>query len=163
MTDILRINGTVISWHETSFRIVGLPFYGILGFDYEQKRERKIVYGSKRNGKPINRTSGKYSVPSVSLKMLRASADQLTTLLTPLGLGSYGDAEFIMTVQYIVPVFVGQVPQPPITVILSGCTIDGEKDANQEGVDEAVTEFDIGCLDITKNGKSLASIIRNIP
>lgn len=158
MTDIIRINNTILSWHSCSFRIMAIPFNGILEFSYELKRERKVVYGAKRDGKPLGKTSGKYSVPSCSLKMLRDSADTLTTLLTPLGLGSYGDAEFVLTCQYIEPVIA-----LPITVICTGCTIDGEKDSNAEGVDELLTEFEIGCLNITKNGKSLASLIRAIP
>jgi hypothetical protein len=158
MTDIIRINNTIFSWNSCSFRILGIPFNGILGFDYEQKRERKVVYGMRRDGKPLGKTSGKYSVPSCSLKVLRDTADKITTLLTPLGLGSYGDAEFPITCQYIEPIIA-----LPITVICTGCTIDGEKDSNAEGVEELVTEFEIGCLNITKNGKSLASIVRSIP
>lgn len=162
MTDILRVNGIQVSWHETSFRINGLPYYGILALDYEQKRERKIVYGSKRNGLPLGRTAGKVSF-TASMKMLRASADQLTTMLTPLGAGSYGDANFIISVQYIIPVLPGNPPQPPITVILTDCTIDDKKDSNAEGVDEAVSEIELGVLGITENGKSIASLVRSIP
>ena len=158
MTDIVRINSTILSWESCSFRFNGIPFNGILEFSYELKRERKVVYGAKRDGTPLGKTAGKYSVPSCSLKMLRDSADMLTSLLTPFGLGSYGDAEFVIIAQYMEP-----IAALPITVICSGCTIDGEKDSNAEGIDELTTEFEIGCLKITKNGKSLSSIVRSIP
>lgn len=157
MTDLLRINNTIFSWNSCSFRFDGVPYNGILGLDYEQKRERKVVHAARRDGRPLGKTSGKYTVPTFTLNMLRDSADKLTTQMTVKGLGSYGDAEFVFVAQYIEPL------QIPITVLCTGCTIDGEKDGNQEGVDELTTEFTIGCLSILKNGKSLASVVRGIP
>ena len=157
MTDLIRINNTILSWNSTSFKFDGVPYNGILGFDYDQKRERKVVHAAKRDGRPLGKTAGKYTVPTMTLTMLRDSADKLTTQMTLKGLGSYGDAEFIVIAQYIEPL------QLPVTVICTGCTIDGEKDSNQEGVDELTTEFTIGCLEVIKNGKRLASVIRALP
>jgi hypothetical protein len=157
MTDILRVNNTILSWNSFSLKIDGIPYIGIKSFDYEQKRERKVVHAAKKDGTPLGKTSGKYSVPTCSLTMLRDSYDKLTTYLTAKGLGSYGDAEFVFIAQYIEPL------QPPITVIGTGCTIDGEKESQAEGTDELVTEIEIGCLRLLKNGKSLASLVRAIP
>lgn len=157
MTDIIRVNSTILSWNSLTFKIMGVPFNGILGIDYDQKRERKVVHGAKRDGTPLGKTAGKYRVEPITLTCLRDTADKITTLLTPLGLGSYGDAEFFMSFQYIEPLSV------PITVIATGCTIDGEKDVNQEGVDELLTEFTIGALRLTKNGKTLSSLVRAVP
>lgn len=157
MSDIIRVNNTILSWNSFSFKINGIPWIGIKSFNYEQKRERKVVYGAKRDGKPLGKTSGKYSVASCSLTMLRDSYDLLTTELTALGLGSYGDAEFTFIAQYIEPGLT------PITVVGTGCTIDGEKDGNDEGTDELTTEVEIGCLSLLKNGKSLASLVRAVP
>jgi hypothetical protein len=157
MTDIIRVNNTIVSWNSFSFKIDGIPYTGITAFDYDQKRTRKVVYGAKRDGTPLGKTSGKYEVQPITLTMLRDSFDKLTTYLTTKGLGSYGDAEFTFIAQYIEPL------QPPITVIGAGCTIDGDKDSNAEGTDELVTEVTIGCLRLLKNGKSLASITRAVP
>ena len=159
MTDIIRVNNTPYSWNSTSTKFDGIPYNGLLGFDYEQKRERKVVHAQKRNGRPIGKTAGKYSVPSMSLRMLRDSWDKLSTQLTAKGLGSYGDAEFVIIFQYVEPV----IGATPITVICAGCTVDGVKSVNQEGIDESVVELEIGCLSIIENGKSLASIVRSIP
>lgn len=156
--DLIRINNTIYSWQSCTFRIDGQSITGISDFSYEQKRERKVVHAAKKNGKPLGKTAGKYSVPSVSMKVLRDTAEFITNYLTIKGLGSYGDAEFVLTAQYIEPV-IGALP---IIVVIDGCTIDGEKDANSEGTDELVTEFEIGALGITKNGKSLASLIRGL-
>lgn len=159
MTDIIRVNSTILSWNSFSLKIDGIPYNGITGFDYEQKRERPVVYAARRDGVALGKPAGKYSVPTCTLTMLRDSADKLTTQLTAKGLGSYGDAEFTFIAQYFEPV-PGSVP---ITVVGTGCTIDGEKDTNQEGTDASLTEFTIGCLRLLKNGKSLASIVRGVP
>lgn len=157
MTDILRVNNTIISWNSFSWKLDGIPYNGILGFDYEQKRERKVVYAAKRDGRPLGKTSGKYSVPTCTLTVLRDTWDKISTQLTLKGLGSFGDAEFAFISQFIEPL------QTPMTVIGTGCTIDGVKHTNQEGIDELVTEVTIGCLNLLENGKSLASLVRAIP
>ena len=159
MTDIIRVNNTILSWASCSVKFDGIPYNGITGIDYEEKRERAVVYGMRRDGTPLGKTSGKYSVPTCTISMLRDSADKLTTYLTAKGLGSYGDAEFVTIVQYIEPV----PGATPITVILSGCTVDGVKDANQEGADALTTELTIGVLSLTKNAKRLWSVIRGLP
>jgi hypothetical protein len=156
MTDIIRANSTILSWNSFAFKIDGIPYNGIRGFDYEQKRERTVVHGARRDGRPLGKTSGKYSVPTCTLTCLRDTADKITTYLQAKGLGSYGDAEFTFFAQYIEPV----LGATPITVVGTGCTIDGEKDTNQEGTEAVLTEFEIGCLEIIKNGKSLASLRR---
>ena len=158
MTDILRINNLIVGWNSASFYIDGLdPYNGITSINYEQKRERKVVYGMRRDGTPLGKTSGKYSVPNVSITFLRDSYDKLTTYLTLKGLGSYGDAEFAFSLLYSEPK-AGTI----ISIIGTGCTIDGEKDSQQEGTDELVTEVEIGCLSILRNGKPLYSLARNL-
>lgn len=158
MTDLLirRINNTILSWNSCAFKADLDPFEGIVEFDYEQARERKIVHGMRRDGTPLGKTSGKYSVKNVMLKMLRDSADVFTDYLTVKGLGSYGDAEFTLTCEYFEP------GHKPIIVIVEGCTIDGEKDGNVEGTDELATEFLVGALTLTKNGKRLWSVQREL-
>lgn len=158
MTDLLlrRVNSTVLTWNSCAFKVDLDPFEGILEFDYEQTRERKVVYGMRRDGTPLGKGSGKYSVKNVMLKMLRDSADMLTNYLTVKGLGSYGDAEFTLICEYVEP------GHTPIIVVVEGCTIDGEKDGNVEGTDELVTEFTIGALSLTKNGKRLWSVQREL-
>lgn len=153
MTDILRTSTTIFSWTSFTLKIDGIPYNGVKAFDYDQKRERKVVHAAKRDGVALGKTSGKYTC-SASLTMLRDSYDKLTTQLTASGLGSYGDATFTFIAQYIEPF------QLPITVVGTGCTIDGEKDGNVEGVDELTTEVEIGCLRLLRNGKSLASLQR---
>ncbi len=130
---------------------------GIQSLDFEQTRERKGVYGMRRDGTPLGKTAGKYGVKSFNMKFLVASYDTLTDYLTPIGLGSYGDAEFSVHVQYI------ENEVDVITYDFGGCTIDGEKESPAEGNDELTVDVTIGCLSIIKNGKTLFSVARGIP
>lgn len=156
MTDILRVNSTVFGWNSHTAKFDAIPYNGILSVDYEQKRERKVVWGMKRNGTPLGKTSGKYSVAGCTVRMLVDSYDKLTDQLTLKGLGSYGDAEFLFGLQLLEP------RQKPLILMFSGCTIDGEKDAVAEGTDEAAVDVEIGALSMTRNGKRLWSVERSL-
>ena len=155
--DAFNFNGTIYAWESVIVRVDAMALSGALSLDYEEARKRTKVYGSKRDGRALGRTSGSVEIPDASFKVLRATANSILGYLTAKGLGSYGDAEFTLIAQYVEP------GQPPITVIATACTIDGEKDTNQEGIDELVTEFTIGTLEIIKNGKRLASVLRSVP
>lgn len=159
MSDIFRLNGVPYSWNSCIFAINGKPFTGILELSYEQKRERKVVYGAKRDGTPLGITSGKYSVASCSLKTLRLTAFEIKAMLTPLGLGSYGDASFSIALQVVEP----SLTAVPITVVISGCVISGVKETQAEGVEELVTEFEITAETVVENGLVLFSRQRALP
>lgn len=160
MPDIIRVGQTPYSWNSLNFTIADFPYQGLVSFDVEQKRERKVVFGQRRDGTPLGKTAGKYTVPTCNMKMLVDSYDALTTDLSVLGEGSYGDAEFSIIIQVFEPDLV--TSSLPIVILCEGCTIDGEKDGFEEGVDEALVEVEIGCLQVTKNGKRLWSLKRGI-
>lgn len=156
MTDLLRVNSTIYGWNSHSMRFDAIPYNGILSVDHEQTRERKVVYGMRRNGTPLGKTSGKYSSKGFTIKMLADSYDKWTDFLTIKGLGSYGDAEFTSTLSLVEP------GQKPIIKLWTGCTIDGEKESNAEGIDEACVDVEIGALTFSRNGKQLYSVIRSL-
>lgn len=159
MTDKIRVNSTIYSWNSCSFKIDGVPYEGILSLDYAEKRERKIVHAARRQGTPLGKTAGKYSVEPITMTMLRDSWHQkLKPQLATKGLGSYGDAEFTMFMQAIEPV-PGAVP---MTTVINSCTIDGVKDTQAEGVEELLTELTIGALFLTVNGMPLWSVVRSL-
>jgi hypothetical protein len=155
----LRVNTALYSWTSCEFKIDNLILtpagnpWNIVSLDFEQKRERKVVYSNRRSGRPRGKTRGKYSVPSFSMKMFRAQAFELKTYLSLKGVGSYGDADFNMMIQVSEPV-PGAVP---LTLVAEDCTWDGEKAAHEEGVDELLLEIEIGCLQMTENGLRLWS------
>lgn len=163
MTDIVetRLNGTPFSATSCSWSIALAPFIGITALNYEQKRERKLVHASRRDGTPLGMTSGKYSVGSLGITMLRSSYQRLIEILTPLGLGSYGDASFPILATYSEPqaILAGVLP---VTIDIEGCRIVGEKDSYQEGVDELVTEVELMAMSIKRNGLRLWSVVNSI-
>lgn len=163
MTDILtsRLNDVPYSMNSCSWNIALAPFIGITALSYSEKRERKLVHASRKDGTPLGITSGKYSIDALSMTMLRSSFQRLVEVLTPLGLGSYGDAIFpiIATYSDANATLRGELP---ITIDIQGCRITGVKDAYQEGVDELVTEVEMMGLQLTRNGTRLWSVVNGI-
>jgi len=159
VTDIVRVSPIIYSWTSCRWAFDLIPYTGIVAVDYEEKRSRKIVYGSNRSGTPLGITSGKYEPGMLNVRMLRDSFDKLTTFFTAKGLGSYGDANFAFFGQYIEPV-PGALPQ---TIVATDCYIVGVKDAQQEGIDELLTDVAIQPLAFTRNQKRLWSLVRSLP
>jgi hypothetical protein len=61
--------------------------------------------------------------------------------LTAFGAGSYGDAEFIYTMQLFEPVVPPGVPSPiATTTSIVGCRVTGVDEKQEMGSDELVTE-----------------------
>jgi hypothetical protein len=160
MTDLLetRLNDTIFSATSSEFNILGAPFVGILSLDYEQKRERKLVYGARKDGTPLGMTGGKYGIGSFGMSMLRSSYQRLIELLSLKGFGSYGDASFPISAVYAEPLALLK-GVPPIVIAIEGCRIISEKDTNKEGIDEAVTEVGLAAMSLTRNGMRLWSVI----
>lgn len=163
MTDSIetRLNDTIYSATSCSWKLALAPFVGVTALSYAEKRERKLVHASRKDGTPLGRTSGKYMVENVSITMLRSSFQRLAELLTPLGLGSYGDAVFPIVATYSEPraTMRGVLP---IVVAVDGCTIVGVKDDYTEGIDELVTVVDISAMAVTRNGLRLWSVVNGI-
>lgn len=163
MTDILetRLNSTPFSATSCGWLIAGAPFVGITALSYGQKRERKKVWGSRRDGTALGMTSGKYDVDNPSITMLRSSYQRLIELLTLPGLGSYGDAIFPIVATYSEPQ-ASLAGVPPIVVLIEGCRIVSEKDSYAEGIDEQVTELELAAMSVTRNGLRLWSVVNGL-
>lgn len=154
--DIVRVNNTIYSWNSCLQKVDNSPSTGIVEVSYEQKRERKIVYAGRKDGRPLGWTIGKYSAPTFTLKMLKDTAEAFTDYLTTQGKGSYGDAEFGYMLQIAEPVQGSR----PLTISAPICVITGKKDSAAEGIDELVTEFELATLFFIENGKRLFSAQR---
>lgn len=163
MTDLIetRLNDTIFSATSCSWNIALAPFVGITALDYAEKRDRKYVHASRKDGTPLGITNGKYSIDSLTMTMLRSSFQRLIEILTVIGLGSYGDAKFPIVATYSEP-FALLSGVPPITVAIQGCRITGVKDSYAEGIDELVTEVEMKALALTRNGLRLWSVVNGI-
>lgn len=157
--DYVRINGTKYTWGSVSLRIDVLPLLGILSFDYEETRERAILYGGQKNGKPLGRGAGKVTYPPMTLSVMRETGLAIMEYLTVKGLGSYGDAEFTISLNVEEPL----AAVPPIVATFSKCVIDGRKNSSAEGTEGLKTDFTISTLEIVENGMTIASQIRSVP
>lgn len=137
---IVRVNGVPYSWNSTAHFFNGLPYKGLTGVDFEDGREVKIVHAAQQDGVPVGITAGQYEVGDVVFKFLRESGNALLQDLSVFGLGSFGDASFVYTMQVYEPVL--QVPPalPSITTI-SGCRITKVRETQELGVDELITEI----------------------
>jgi len=163
MSDVVltRINGTPYSATSCGWLIALSPYVGITKFSYADKRDRKIVHASRKDGTPLGITSGKYMVDACSITMLVASFDILTTQLTALGLGSYGDAVFPIVATYS-EVAAQLQGVAPIVTMIDGCRITGVKESYDEGIDEKVVDVDFMAMAITRNGKRLWSVVNGV-
>ena len=163
MTDSIetRLNDVPFSSTSCSWQIAGAPFIGITALSYSEKRERKFVHASRRDGTPLGIVSGKYSIDALSMTMLRSSFQRLIEILTGLGQGSYGDAKFPIFATYSEAQALANGVLP-ITVDIQGARITGVKDGYSEGIDELVTEVEMTALLLTRNGLRLWSVINGI-
>lgn len=162
MTDLLRVNNTILSWTSTVCNIAEAPFNGITSIDYEHKRDRKQVRGARRDGRALGRTAGKYEAGPVTMNMLADSWDVLSTILTTLGLGSYGDAVVPILLQSTEPGIPLAGSSPVLTVALIDCCVTSVKDTSQEGIDEKLKAITWDVMEIIENGKQLSSLVRSI-
>lgn len=158
MVDFLRVNNTRYSWTSSRAIVEGIPVSGIVGVDFEETRERKIVYSNRQDGTPVGWTSGKYEVKSFKLKFLKEYAQTFKQGLALLGAGSFGDAEFSLGLQCVEPV-IGAIP---ITLVAFPCTIVGRRETREEGIDELVEEFDLKVLQLIEGGLPLWSLVRSL-
>ena len=163
MSDVLitRLNDVPYSATSCSWRIAGAPYVGITSLSYSEKRERKLVHGSRKDATPLGITSGKYSVDGLSITFLRSSFQRLIELLAPLGAGSYGDATFPIIATYS-DVQASIRGATPIVILIEGARITSVKDSRDEGFDELTTEVEMMAMAMTRNGHRLYSVANGV-
>lgn len=158
MPDFLRVNNTRYSFASSRTLVDALPQSGVVGVDYEESRETKIVYSNRQDGTPVGWTSGKYAVKSFKKKLLAEDAFTFETYLAAKGAGSVGDAEFMIGLQLVEPVL-GAIP---ITTVATPCKVTSRRMSREEGVDELVKEYDLAVLQMIEGGLPLWSLVRSL-
>lgn len=154
LIQVLRLNNRPYSWNSSETRFDGQLWPGCVEIVHGDELEVETVYSQTGDGAPIGGTGGQYSA-ELSVKMLAADADALTTMLTlshPEYLGSYGQIEFPFSTSVSEPLLPGDIP---ITLVAPVCRIIGDKQTYAKGIEALVTEFKLWTKGFTRNGKSL--------
>ena len=97
--DRARLLGPILSGKDVDINIYGAGVYdGTFGSSMSEKREHKLVQGSRKDLTPIGMTCGEYVPGAFTVKMAVQSAMMVKEGLAALAGGtSYGDAVFDLT------------------------------------------------------------------
>jgi hypothetical protein len=154
--DVIRVNARTFAWSSCAFSCDGMPWEGVVGIDWEERLDTRVVYSNQQDGAPLGMAQGRYQIATFPLRMLRDTAktwkNYLTAQASTKGSGSYGQAVFELGLQ-LAGRDAGDLL--PTSTLFSSCRVLGEKVSHEEGIDELVTEFQIGCLLIEQDGNSL--------
>jgi hypothetical protein len=156
--DEVRLQGTIYSGKSCEFDFGFGAVEGCLKASGDEKRERKVVHGSRRDGRPIGLTAGKVEPGKFTCARRNTTAEMLFEYLTASGLGSIGDAIIPITVSTFEPDS-SDIPQ---TITFDNCALTSKKQSWDEGIDELVTEIEFQPIGQDQNAQVLYSIIRNI-
>jgi len=154
------LNGRILSAKSCSFFVDFIPRRGIVAVNYKEKLEAEQVYDDSRTGTPVGSTSGRYSVESFSITMLRTAWADFMPYLTAKGLGSMGAADFDFVAEYHEP----NDPLHTIVDALSHCRVVGIEDDYSEDIKALVTKLDLMANSLVRNGvHRLWDIKRELP
>lgn len=97
--EIFRIGGFMFSRTSCAVKADGIPFTGIFDINGEEAREGELVHGQRTDGTPLGVTSGLYMPEALTFKAYSDTAMLLEQTLAALGLGSYGNVLWTLSVE----------------------------------------------------------------
>lgn len=154
------LNGAILSNKSCQFFLPApIPRGGIVACNYKEKLDKEYVYDDDRSGMPVGTTSGRYSIESFSITMLRTAWAELMPVLTAYGLGSMGAAKFPFVAEYSEPLD----PLHTIVDAMISCQITGIEDDYSEDIKALVTKLDLMAIGMTRNANMLYDIKRSLP
>lgn len=137
-----RINDILYSWSSVVIKIDGIAYAGVSKVNYGDSRERAYGYGQGKNYGPQGQTGGKYTPDPVQLTLRLDSARLFLKALAAKGAGSFGDASFDISVQYIETAS----SLVPVNDLIIGCRLSKVANAAEEKPDAATQDFEATCL-----------------
>jgi hypothetical protein len=155
-----EFNGRRLSWADMQLFIngvttpfAGFPVIGFMSINYGESDNGVIVHGTNRNA--LGQTVGQVTPGDVDIAMLKEEAQiLLSALATSSGIPNargYGSVFFSLVFIYAVN---GETPL--VRDELLGCRITSADDAHSSGGDALKTTLKIRCLEVRRNGASLA-------
>ncbi len=159
MGDSILVNGNLYSWGSIICKVDGDVFTGFHSISYGDKRERVKGYGMARHHTPRGRSAGKYTTENAKLAGFIDSVHALRAKLASMSPDkvSYGNVEFLITVQYV------ENDQLPLHVDLTRCVIVGDTQSNEESAENLKGELEIDYFTILRNGLALFDASKGIP
>ena len=156
MSDLERVNGNVIGWGSTKFKVNGVNFRGITEISWGEKLESMLVYGMGRHQAPQGGTQGKYTPDLVKGKGRFATVNAMKKQLAGLSASgrSYGTVRFTGVVFYTEAAPVGSVGESH-RVEFAGLKWVETSTTNAEGSDPTTQEFSFQVLAIREDGMVL--------
>jgi hypothetical protein len=162
--DRSRLQGTQYTGVSLIFQVTTaggnqLPWLeGVMGSTYEEKRTRPIVWGSRRDGRPIGKGAGRYEPGTLTLDTEEATWDFVTDALANEAADgeSFGDVSFTVQIQ----LYEEDKPQTTITKTYDFCNVDGEKGDYPTTADPLKIALAFSYLSKDTDGKTLYSQTR---
>lgn len=160
--DRTRLQGTQYTGQSCIFQVTTTGgnqlnwLEGVMGAGYEDKRTRPLVWGSRRDGRPIGKGAGKYEPGALTIDVEEATWDLISSALAAESTDglSFGDVAFTLQIQ----LYEEDKPVTTITMTFDGCNIDGDKgDYPTSGGDPLKKALALSYLSKDQGGKTLFS------
>jgi hypothetical protein len=149
--DTVRIRGKAFSAASVVLRVAGLRLSGWSAIDWDQKRERKMVFPQDETQEPDAITKGKTTPGVLKITMRRETAQLVKEhLASKAGSTSYGDAEgWGTTLQYV------EGTKKPVVLEFRNQWWASGAGSEKDGIDESNENVELGFLKLLENGLTL--------
>jgi hypothetical protein len=144
------VNGNRYDFTSIEVLIGGVPFRGIKSIDYKDSLDPAKQWGT--SARALGRTRGKADFEG-SFEIFKEDAVVLRTALAALGLGGYGEANFVIVVTYA-----ELAVSAPSVDVLDGCRVKSCQDTHAQGNEGITEKWDLDVLDVKRNGISILSL-----
>ena len=143
------INGNRYDYTSIEILILGVPYRGVKAIDYSDKLGAKKSYGT--SAQAVGRTRGVMDA-SGSIEVFKEDAVIIRAALAALGLGGYGEVDFLINVAFAEGI-VGT-----ITDQLVGCRILEVADSHSQGGDALTEKWSLDIMNVIRAGSQILSI-----
>lgn len=151
---LLRVNGTPLSWTSTRSLVNGLEYEGFTSIDFTESREGEYIHAQRPDGTPLGITSGLYKIDNFDFEVLVDTGEMILQQLSisasvaPLGVAAacFGDARWVYSLSVTEPA------GPTITVTIGGIKIEKRTLTTQKGTEALVYKFGCKATSLTTFG-----------
>jgi hypothetical protein len=148
--EIFRIGGLLFSRTSAAIKVEGVPYTGIFDIAGEESREGEYIHGQRTDGTPLGMTSGLYLPDSLTFKAYVDTALLLEEQLAAIGLGSFGNALWTLSVEIF-----ENVSLPTIQLAWSKVKIEKRKAAIPTDTGALANEYTCKFLSFTGLGEGV--------